>query len=405
MGGLCFALGKIIRIKKDGQTTTVEVPNGSDARIGSGGEVDVTLPGQGEPGNVNPAAELKALQGKWTVLRVEKGNDADSMECFGYGPGIDPASLYRIEFMGADQGWGDGKPILATFLDPRVFSPNRGGYDGPSLTYRIDPSAAPKTMDVYNITYVDHSPKEYLKARAIYEIQGDQLRIAITRYLTAVTVEQRPKDFAVKPDSATVVLTLRRYSPTVDDTAVQWKWRVAAEIDNGVAIAAEKLQGRSYLFDDYSVTITGDKSEPHVSGRWVLETTEKPKGISILYYEWIKAGDGKTVPKNVDLLGIYKFDNDRFTIAYRQDGPRPEKFESAFGSGVTLLVLEKASSESTSRSAKAQPETPSSPKSPLPTVRVTQPVVCDVCDYEEYTGRIVGDAVQQIMPPKKQEVH
>ncbi len=42
--------------------------------------------------------------------------------------------------------------------------------------------------------------------------------------------------------------------------------------------------------------------------------------------------------------------------------------------------------------------TPAPPKggtsTPPPTVRVTQPVVCNVCDYEEYTGRIEKGVVQ-----------
>jgi RND family efflux transporter MFP subunit len=38
---------------------------------------------------------------------------------------------------------------------------------------------------------------------------------------------------------------------------------------------------------------------------------------------------------------------------------------------------------------------------PLPTVRVTQPVVCDVCDYEEYTGRIDRKQVVWIRVPEK----
>jgi RND family efflux transporter MFP subunit len=38
---------------------------------------------------------------------------------------------------------------------------------------------------------------------------------------------------------------------------------------------------------------------------------------------------------------------------------------------------------------------------PLPTVRVTQPVVCDVCDYEEYTGRIEGRNDVSILAPQK----
>ena len=45
-GGFGFALGITIRIKRDGQTTAVEVPGGSTARIGADGQVDVELPGR-----------------------------------------------------------------------------------------------------------------------------------------------------------------------------------------------------------------------------------------------------------------------------------------------------------------------------------------------------------------------
>jgi RND family efflux transporter MFP subunit len=44
-GGLGFALGIIIRIHKDGQVTTVEVPERSKTRIGADGQVEVELPG------------------------------------------------------------------------------------------------------------------------------------------------------------------------------------------------------------------------------------------------------------------------------------------------------------------------------------------------------------------------
>jgi hypothetical protein len=50
-------------------------------------------------------------------------------------------------------------------------------------------------------------------------------------------------------------------------------------------------------------------------------------------------GGGKAVAQ--DVLGIYKLDGDRLTIACRKDGPRPEKFESLPSSGVTLLELER----------------------------------------------------------------
>jgi RND family efflux transporter MFP subunit len=49
VGGFCFAMGIMIRIKKDGQETAIEVPEGSTTRVGADGQVEVALPGQ-KPG-------------------------------------------------------------------------------------------------------------------------------------------------------------------------------------------------------------------------------------------------------------------------------------------------------------------------------------------------------------------
>ena len=49
VGGFCFALGILLRITKDGKTTTVDVPSGSNARVSADGTVDVNLPGQSVP--------------------------------------------------------------------------------------------------------------------------------------------------------------------------------------------------------------------------------------------------------------------------------------------------------------------------------------------------------------------
>ena len=73
--------------------------------------------------------------------------------------------------------------------------------------------------------------------------------------------------------------------------------------------------------------------------------------FSRLIYSQGRIGEG-------ELLGIYKLDGDRLTLAYHQGEPRPEKFESKPGSGVTLLVLEKkkpAAGVSPSRSATEPP--------------------------------------------------
>ncbi len=41
---------------------------------------------------------------------------------------------------------------------------------------------------------------------------------------------------------------------------------------------------------------------------------------------------------------------------------------------------------------------------PLPTVRVTQPVVCDVCDYEEYGGRVESGGLVPVTSPVRGRV-
>ena len=46
VGGLGFALGIMIRIHKDGRETTIEVPEGSNARVSADGQVDVTCPSE-----------------------------------------------------------------------------------------------------------------------------------------------------------------------------------------------------------------------------------------------------------------------------------------------------------------------------------------------------------------------
>ncbi len=120
---------------------------------------------------------------------------------------------------------------------------------------------------------------------------------------------------------------------------------------------------------------------------YVLDPASQPKKITFV--------EAAPTGKN-ELFGIYKFEGDKLTIAYHNGTPRPEKFESAAGSGVTLMVLEHRSAGSPSGGGGfggfgGAPSTP-------PTVRVTQPVVCNVCDYEEYSGRIEPGVVRIPLP-------
>ena len=84
---------------------------------------------------------------------------------------------------------GEQEEGLTQDFDPRFRSP----YHDPSdcyLRYRIDPTAAPKTIDLD-----DYSEKRQLTALGIYEITGDQLKICLTRYLRAVEAPPAPQEF------------------------------------------------------------------------------------------------------------------------------------------------------------------------------------------------------------------
>ncbi len=87
VGGLCFALGILITIKKNGQTYQIDAPENSRTVVDKNGNATVDIGGSRDAGPtpavgpapvvVNPAVEMSALLGRWKALRVEKGSAAD----------------------------------------------------------------------------------------------------------------------------------------------------------------------------------------------------------------------------------------------------------------------------------------------------------------------------------------
>ena len=63
------------------------------------------------------------------------------------------------------------------------------------------------------------------------------------------------------------------------------------------------------------------------SGTYVLEPAKEPKTIT-LFARLSPMRSGDRV-EEAELIGIYKLEGDRLTIAFRKNGPRPEKFEVA----------------------------------------------------------------------------
>jgi RND family efflux transporter MFP subunit len=273
----------------------------------------------------NPTAELKAMQGPWKIVSIEKGKDADSLWAiiWGYDSGTkDPATLRRLSF-------GDG--LLQMMGVEKVG--NHEAADVCQPPYQVNPTAAPKTIELYQ---PNDSPNQErrLTALGIYEIEGERLKICLTRHFQSLKgVQPPPRRFAVEPGVGDILLTLERYRPSADETAMQGQWSIAESIEDGKPVAPSEVRKRNARFTDWCFDISDDSAHWWVNGVFTLDEAKQPKRIAILPY----GGDTKDDVR----LGIYKFDGDRLTIAFRKGGPLPEKFESKPGSGVTLLVLKK----------------------------------------------------------------
>ncbi len=275
----------------------------------------------------NPAADLKALQGAWKVVRQENGAAADTewdMPCPTVSVNLDVSKINRMTFD-------------SQIMKIRNAERNRNNPWGYALdlwsyyNYQIDPAATPKTIDI-----VSGQDKEKLIAVGIYEFEGNTLKLCLAKYQPSLKNNQRPKDFSIDPKSGDISLVLE-LSP--DAKAFKGTWMIADQTDNGRKTPAEELKNGFWGFGYSDVVFPNELEKDHGSiGGFLLEENQMPKQILITASE---SGDNNEL-KDVQFRGIYKIDGDRLTIAYRKNGPAPDKFESAPGSGVTLLELKRS---------------------------------------------------------------
>ena len=180
---------------------------------------------------VNAVAELNALQGQWKVVNVEKEKDAGFSIAGSRGRILSVAAINCLEI----------GPSVVEFVSYE---------EGKAVTcsYRIDPMARPKTVDLYRLNQ--------LTAIGIYEIEGDQLKICLVNYLESLKTEQRPKDFTIEPGANKVVFTLQRYQLSAAEKAMQGEWNLVEQVKK-----ARQLQARDrkmlflYRFQDTIATI------------------------------------------------------------------------------------------------------------------------------------------------------
>ncbi len=399
VGGLGYWLGVTIHIRNQhGEEATLKVPNGSDVAVDDRGEATLTLPGAPSPPRartpaaaldanaqtpasatrtpraaapaVNAVAEYRALLGQWKVVRVEKGNGADSdwARILGYtDSAVDPATASRFRF-------DEAELHILSFETAQTWQ----------FGFRFDPFTRIKQLD---LTSVPDNMQEGLRALGIYELKDGRLKIRLARVMPALSFDQRPSSFAVDPNSGDIQFTLERLRPSKDEQAFErsgGRWAVTSQIDDGKPIADGQRSHREWTFADnnFSILICGKDANGvknsefcPMSGLYRLNADNQPKQITL--FAEIGSGAGKFERKNFQ--GIYKFDGGRLTIAYREGDKPPQQFEAKPGSHVTLLALE--------RLAKAAPTAPMPVVMPsLPEVSVCRPVLRHVTDYLDFTG-------------------
>ncbi len=297
---------------------------------------------------INPAAELKALQGEWKVVRFEKGEAASSswplMDPPFQTDSMNPETIDRLQIT-------EGGLALSDHKQGQRFV----------ARYRVNPTTTPGTIDLVNSVGFGAERKERIAAVGIYEVKGDRLKVCLAQYHTSLEAEQRPKGFAIGPGSADVLFTLERYrlpqTAAEDLQAIQGEWKTVAQVEDGkaasevgmAALAAGKDGVFSLSFSHEECTINFERKGQlcESTAAFDLDPAQQAKAITIFSIPppWFFDRTGSRLAQaKQGLCGIYKLGGDKLTIAYRPDGPRPEKFESLPGSGVTLLVLERPKS-------------------------------------------------------------
>jgi uncharacterized protein (TIGR03067 family) len=287
---------------------------------------------------ISPAAELKAVEGPWKVVRLEKGDAADAAWPATQLFGLHPTTRARLRFYDGGMWYWNME-------------------DGSDITMpdHIDPSKTPKTVDLREFGPYSADQTPPLVGQGIYETSGHQMKLHLAKYVASISGNERPKDFSLNPHSGDILFVLEHYEPSGDEKTILGRWAVVSATEDGKAVAEDKIRSETLSFGN---EMAGSEQFSAVSqdryawdsaetfdlsgGAYFLDPADTPKSITLFnHYQPRGANDSFVGLKQEKLVGIYKFDGDRLTIALRRGDKPPQKFESKPDSGIMLLVLEK----------------------------------------------------------------
>ena|SRR5947209_12931972 len=137
-----------------------------------------------------------SLHGTWTVVSSEvDGKPVQERPSFGWPLGLVMHTAWIIQ---SDNGFIEHEATCYGFPPAGQLETHKRQL---LFTYKLDPSKQPPQMDLV-VSDPDHARRKQL-LRAIYQLQGDSLKLCYSHLA-------RPQTFATQPKSKTVLFILKR---------------------------------------------------------------------------------------------------------------------------------------------------------------------------------------------------
>ncbi|MHB1034128.1 MAG: protein kinase domain-containing protein [Pirellulales bacterium] len=335
--GAGLALGIIIRIRKDGQETTFDVPEGSHTRIGADGQLDVELPGGAKAAATANVQDAKAIQGTWEIVS----------STFGLIRKLPRDGVTDIDVLKSTRVVITADALKIVGQDVTNFA----------FEYRLNPDAKNKMIDL-------QTPGSIMGmvAYGIYQLEGDRLKICTSDLCrlgcgakSPDAPAPRPSEFWAEFGSGKELLVLRRVGEavaTVDERALLGTWRIEDAPDGGDPLGFVRNQQIRFSRVGVSVSVGGNASSQLEYG-YALDPAAEPKRIDIAT---------RTCPPVEPLHGVYELAGDRLTIGWAMPPGVPQGIADtlppsrlASGPGTALVVLRRVPEDATTKNDTAEP--------------------------------------------------
>jgi RND family efflux transporter MFP subunit len=452
VGGICLVLGIILRIHKDGKTTTVKLEDRTDASVSPDGQVDIKLPEKAGGAAINAPPTTSALETtappKVAAVQPITQSTPDYLETTGKiiadkpangtaGPvkllqfNIDRPTFARMLRAAQKR---NARTTAAAADDPFAVDPARAKPASPPKSVRPKSSAInwARILHIY-YGYETAGEKDF-PCRAEVKSLTDHFDPNATAVPCTATIGESDTVAApgtsvrVRLDSGTTHDTLALPNQAIfsdggkrfvyvgnDDSAVEPRAVEAGESKGGFR-PVTGLNRNDIVIADPAAVKPGMAVKPDLiagalqSPSAPIEFVETPLKDIVEYLQECCHVQIQIDDRSLKAAGIKP--EVEITMNIRDVSLASALRLLLRSVGLTYVVedgyilvtvpgKEKESSPNAATGPALKP--PPASAAPLPVVRVTQPVVCDVSDYEEYTGRI-EEGVVRIRHPVRRSV-